>query len=129
MSLHSALEQAIKPILQDRAKVEMRKKAQEIYNGCKMAATSAIAQFYAAYTPIKYQRTHAFSSSPIVKLTKKNDMNYVVDIYFMYVGGHKDPVDYVYNGVIWLGYHGTSQIAVSTPPSEIMESYLMFNFS
>ena len=37
--------------------------------------------------------------------------------------GHKDPDEYVFHGVMDLGYHGTSQIAISTPPMLLLERY------
>lgn len=111
------------------AKEEVEKIAKEIFDECVDLSDEVITQFYAAYTPKKYERMYSFYGvcSPYIKPWKKVNgfPSYEVGINVLQgvAGGHKDPDEYVFHGVMDLGYHGTSQIAISTPPMTLLESY------
>lgn len=111
------------------AKEEIEKIAKEIFDECVDLSDEVITQFYAAYHPDRYERMYSFYGvcSPYMKPWKKVNgfPSYEVGINVLQgvAGGHKDPDEYVFHGVMDLGYHGTSQIAISTPPMTLLESY------
>lgn len=108
---------------------EVEKIAKEIFDECVDLSDEVITQFYAAYTPKKYERMYAFYGvcSPYIKPWKNVNgfPSYEVGINVLQgvAGGHKDPDEYVFHGVMDLGYHGTSQIKISTPPMVLLERY------
>ena len=126
----AVLKEAEETVKQMTAKVIMKKEANRILSACNLAATTAVAQFYASYVPSIYQRQRTFYDSPRCTLTKVNDMKYHIDIRFSSAlgGYHHDPSEYIYEGVMYMGVHGTSEIAVTTPVVEYFENWLKMNF-
>lgn len=119
-----SLAAAIDDILEKRKKDAVKRRAEQIYEDCVDLGIMAIQQFYEAYTPKVYERMHSFDyvCSPFMHPEKDG---YVVGIRVLegVAAGHKDPDEYVFHGVMWMGVHGTSEIAVSTPPMTFIKSY------
>lgn len=128
----SSLAGAIESALQSKkaiAEKAVRKRAREIFNECVDLGEFAISQFYRAYQPNYYQRTHSFDDVflPYMEKTTDGDMPaYYVGIRAIegIASGHKDPDEYVFHGVVDMGVHGTSDIFVSNPPWD----YVIFYF-
>lgn len=130
MSLETVLKETAKAKAEEKARIKVRQRAIAVMNECRVAATSAIAQFYGSYTPTVYNRQRSFYNSPQLTLSKKNDLHYSLEIRFSsdLGGGHHDPDEYIYNRVIYAGIHGTTRIAVTTPIWEIFGSFLDYRF-
>lgn len=121
MNLDVALKKRLDKVLEKKVK----ERAEEIYAECVDLGDRAIAQFYAAYSPIHYKRMHSFDYVCSPFKHKLSSIKYEVGIRVLegVAGGHKDPDEYVFHGVMEMGVHGTSQIAVSTPPMEVIRDY------
>lgn len=121
MNLDAKLKKRLEKILEGKVK----ERAEEIYAECIDLGDMAIAQFYAAYSPIHYKRMHSFDYVCSPFKNKLSPIKYEVGIRVLegVAGGHKDPDEYVFHGVMEMGVHGTSDIAVSTPPMEIIRDY------
>lgn len=130
MSLERVLKEVAKAKAEEKARFLVRQRANSVLNECRVAATSAIAQFYASYTPTKYTRQRSFYQSPQLSLNRIDDFHYSVEIRFSSnLGGrHHDPDEYIYNRVIYAGIHGTTAIAVTTPIWEIFGTFLDYRF-
>lgn len=127
-----SIDSEVEKILKDELEKMMHKEVGQVYNEVVAHATHAIVQFYSTYTPAIYLRTYSFMSTPEVTLRKKNKLAYVIDIeYTLPAPVHRDPLgeEYVYQGVIMQGIHGTSAIAVTKSPAEYMDDYLQRNFT
>ena len=61
----------------------------------------------------------------LLVLLRTGKLEYVVGIRVLegVAGGHKDPDEYVFHGVMEMGVHGTSQIAISYPPMQVIRDY------
>lgn len=121
MSLETTVKKRLEKILEKKVK----ERAEEIYAECVDIGDMAISQFYAAYSPIHYKRMHSFDYVCSPFKHKLSSIKYEVGIRVLegVAGGHKDPDEYVFHGVMEMGVHGTSDIAVSTPPMEIIRDY------
>lgn len=121
MNLDVALKKRLEKVLEKKVK----ERAEEIYAECVDLGDMAIAQFYAAYSPIHYKRMHSFDYVCSPFKHKLSSTKYEVGIRVLegVAGGHKDPDEYVFHGVMEMGVHGTSQIAVSTPPMQVIRDY------
>ena len=121
MNLDAKLKKRLEKILEGKVK----ERAEEIYAECIDLGDMAIAQFYAAYSPIHYKRMHSFDYVCSPFKNKLSPIKYEVGIRVLegVAGGHKDPDEYVFHGVMEMGVHGTSDIAVSTPPMEVIRDY------
>ena len=117
--------EGIKARLEISLEKMVEKRAKEIYEDCIELGEYAIQQFYNAYSPQKYKRMHSFDyvCNPFIHRTGK--LEYVVGIRVLegIAGGHKDPDEYVFHGVMEMGVHGTSQIAISYPPMQVIRDY------
>lgn len=121
MNLDVTLKKRLEKVLGKKVK----ERAEEFYAECVDLGDRAIAQFYAAYSPIHYKRMHSFDYVCSPFKHKLSSIKYEVGIRVLegVAGGHKDPDEYVFHGVMEMGVHGTSQIAVSTPPMEVIRDY------
>lgn len=121
MSLETTVKKRLEKILEKKVK----ERAEEIYAECVDIGDMAISQFYAAYSPIQYHRSHSFDYVCSPFKHKLSSIKYEVGIRVLegVAGGHKDPDEYVFHGVMEMGVHGTSDIAVSTPPMEVIRDY------
>lgn len=121
MSLESVLKTKMEKVLER----VVEKRANEIYSECVELSETAITQFYNAYSPIYYHRMYSFLDvcSPFKKKLAKAKYEVGIRVLEGVAGGHKDPDEYVFHGVMEMGVHGTSQIAISTPPMEVMRDY------
>lgn len=121
MNLEAIMKKKLEKLLQEK----VRKRAEEIYKECVDLGDMAIAQFYAAYSPVLYKRMHSFDYVCSPFKNKLSSTKYEVGIRVLeaVAGGHKDPDEYVFHGVMEMGVHGTSQIAVSTPPMQVIRDY------
>lgn len=123
MSLESVLRAKVEKV----AEKIVEERANQIYGECVELGEYAIAQFYDAYTPKQggYERMYSFLyiCSPFKE--KLSKMKYEVGLRILegVAGGHKDPDEYVFHGVMEMGVHGTSQIAKTTPPMEVIRDY------
>ena len=101
---------------------------EKIYAKAVEQCDKFIQEFYGQYSPIIYDRMHSFDNVVIPwkeevlgnKLSRRVGFKVLEGV----AGGHKDTDEYVFNGVMNLGVHGTSQIATSTPPMELIDSFL-----
>lgn len=120
-SIFAAAETKLNLILQKA----VEKRAKEIYEECVTLGEFAIEQFYAAYSPKKYNRMHSFDNICNPFIHKVSPTTYRVGIRVLegVAGGHKDPDEYVFHGVMEMGVHGTSYIATSTPPMTVIREY------
>ncbi len=115
----------IEQMLENEAIKILDEETEKFYAKTVDYSEKVIQEFYSAYSPMIYERMHSFDNvcSPYKqktgKLTRKVGMKILEGV----AGGHKDPDDYVFNGVMNLGYHGTSQIAVSTPPMQLIDQF------
>lgn len=124
----SSIKSAIENILKKNAEKIVKKRATEIYEECVAVGEFAIVQFYEAYVPVKYDRMYSFMNvcSPFInKISSGSNPAYEVGIRVLegVAGGHKDPDEYVFHGVMEMGVHGTSLIAKSTPPMKVIKDY------
>lgn len=121
MNLDVALKKRLEKVLEKKVK----ERAEEIYAECVDLGDMAIAQFYAAYSPIHYKRMHSFDYVCSPFKHKLSSIKYEVGIRVLegVAVGHKDPDEYVFHGVMEMGVHGTSSIAKSTPPMEVIRDY------
>lgn len=119
------LDVALKKRLDKVLKKKIKERAEEIYAECVDLGDMAIAQFYAAYSPIQYKRMHSFDYVCSPFKHKLSSIKYEVGIRVLegVAVGHKDPDEYVFHGVMEMGVHGTSSIAKSTPPMEVIRDY------
>lgn len=119
------LSPAIKEKLQLRLNKAIAKRAQEIYGECAELSEFAIEQFYSAYSPKKYNRMYAFEyvCSPFINKVSQTEYRVGIRVLEGVAGGHKDPDEYVFHGVMEMGVHGTSHIATSTPPMTVIRNY------
>lgn len=115
----------IKEKLQLRLEQAIAKRAQEIFGECVELGEFAIEQFYAAYSPKKYKRMYAFENvcSPFMNKISQTEYRVGIRVLEGVAGGHKDPDEYVFHGVMEMGVHGTSSIATSTPPMTVIKNY------
>lgn len=123
MNLDVALKKRLEKVLEKKVK----ERAEEIYAECVDLGDMAIAQFYAAYSPIHYKRMHSFDYVCSPFKHKLSSIKYEVGIRVLegVAVGHKDKLgdEYIFHGVMELGIHGTSSVAVSTPPMEVIRDY------
>lgn len=124
----SSIKSAIENILKKDAKKIIKQRAKEIYEECIDIGDLAVSQFYESYVPTQYPRMNSFMHiiMPIWEPTSENGMPaYWVGLRIPTNAtfGHKDPEEYVFNGVMNMGVHGTSLIAQTTPPMDIIKDY------
>lgn len=124
----SSIKSAIENLLKKEAAKIVKKRAQEIYEECVDIGDMAITQFYESYEPSYYRRMFSFMNIiiPIWEPTSENGLPaYWVGLRIPTNAtvGHKDPEEYVFNGVMEMGVHGTSLIAKSTPPMKVIRDY------
>lgn len=121
MNLDALLKKRLEKILEQKVK----ERAEEIFAECIEIGELAITQFYNAYSPTTYGRMYSFLNVCAPFKNKISNTKYEVGIRILegVAGGHKDPDEYVFHGVMEMGVHGTSQIAVSTPPMEVIKDY------
>lgn len=126
--MSSGIKSAIENALKKKAEQIIGKRANEIYDECVELGDYAISQFYASYDPKEYIRMHSFDDicMPFKSKFSTNGLpDYVVGLRVLegVAGGHKDPDEYVFHGVMEMGVHGTSQIARTTPPMKVIRDY------
>lgn len=123
-SIKSVIENLVK---KDVEKI-VEKRAKEIYEECVDLSEYAITQFYESYVPTQYARMYSFMNvcSPFINKISSGSMPaYEVGLKVLegVAGGHKDPDEYVFHGVMEMGVHGTSLIAKTTPPMKVIRDY------
>lgn len=117
------------PMIEAKLQILLHKaiarRAKEIHGECVELSEFAIQQFYASYSPKKYQRMHSFDNVCSPFINKVSPTQYRVGICILegVAGGHKDPDEYVFHGVMEMGVHGTSKIATTTSPMTVIRHY------
>ena len=123
MSLESVLRAKVEKV----AEKIVQERANQIYGECVELGRYAISQFYDAYTPKQYHRTDSFHNVCLPFSHRLSSMRYEVGLIILdgVAVGHKDKLgdEYVFHGVMEMGVHGTSQIAKTTPPMEVIRDY------
>lgn len=112
-------------ILEQEAIKILDEVTEDFYAKTVDASEKVIQDFYGAYSPMVYDRMHSFDNvcSPYKEKRGKLKRRVGMKVLEGVAGGHKDPDEYVFNGVMNLGYHGTSQIATSTPPMQLIDEF------
>jgi hypothetical protein len=119
--------EVFKPVLLQICSPIIEEECNKLYQSILDIANSCITDFYADYQPKEYERNFSLfvgagglEGIPVHKINK-NTWEFGIRQTGNIQTNH-DPSDYVYEGAMIFGYHGTSKIAISSPWEKINES-------
>jgi len=115
--------QAIRQAIQDIRTVAPIKAGKRLEKEVPEIVDKAIALFYSSYSPKKYKRTFDFWSGVLTGISCRVESDgFYFSVSSDYIPDHlHDSGEYIFMGAFEQGIHGTSAIAVTTPPWKIYE--------